>query len=120
MSRQIVQIRLNDMLNIVESVGHSSLKRSTSVLQTERKFTVSESTPRTNESGFVLVLRSDVDLIIARKSIHERKDFVAGTVIDNLIDERGRKIVLRTSLVDIPIIYTNANTTTFFIDLHRV
>src|ERR1700722_16654553 len=100
------------MLNIVESVGHSSLERSTSVLQTERKFPVGKSTPRTNESSFVLVLRSDVDLIIAGKSIHKRKDFAAGTVIDNLIDERGRKIVLGTSFVNIPIIYKNANTTT--------
>jgi hypothetical protein len=68
----------------------------------------------------MLVLRSDIDLIIAGKSIHEGKDFTTGTVIDDLVNERGWKIVLWTSFVDIPIINTNAYTTTFLINRYGV
>ena len=108
------------MLDIMKCVRHSTLERSTCVLQTERKFSVGESTPRTNKSRFVLVLRSDIDLIIAGKSIHEGKNFTAGTIIDDLVDERGWKIVLQTSFVDILIINTNAYTTTLFINRYWV
>jgi hypothetical protein len=104
------------MLNIVKGVRHSTLERRTRVLQTEGEFSVGKSTPRTNKSHFMLVLRSDIDLIIAGKSIHEGKDLTAGKVIDDLVNERGWKIVLWTSFVDIPIINKNAYTTPLFIN----
>jgi hypothetical protein len=120
MSWQIVQIMLNDMIDIVKCIRHSTLESSTCILQTEGEFPVGESTPRTNKIHFMLVLRSDIDLIIAGKSIHEGKDFTAGTVIDDLVNERGWKILLWTSFVDIPIINTNAYTTTLFINRYWV
>jgi hypothetical protein len=64
----------------------------------------------------MLVLGSYIDLIIAGKSIHEGKDFTPSTVIDDLVNERGWKIVLWTSFVNILIINANAYTTAFFID----
>jgi hypothetical protein len=108
------------MLDIVKCVRHSTLERSTCILQTKGKFPVGESTPRTNKIHFMLVLRSDIDLIIAGKSIHKGKDFTAGIVIDDLVNERGWKIVLWTSFVDILIINTNMYTTTLFINRYWV
>jgi hypothetical protein len=108
------------MLYIVKRIRHSTLKRSTYVLKTEGKFPIGESTPRTNKRSFMLVLRSDVNLIIAGESIHERKYFIAGTVIDDLVEKRGWKVVLWTGFVNIPIINTNTYTTTFLINQYRV
>jgi hypothetical protein len=108
------------MLDIVKSVRHGTLERSTYVLQNEREFPVGESTPRTNKSCFMLVLGSYIDLIIAGKSIHEGKYFTTGTVIDDLVNERGWKIVFWKSFVDFPIINANAYTTTLFINRYWV
>jgi hypothetical protein len=68
----------------------------------------------------MLVLGSDVNLIIAGETIHEREDFTSGTVINNLVDERGWKVVFWTGFVNIPIINTYTNTATFLIDRNRV
>jgi hypothetical protein len=107
------------MFYIMKRIRHSTLKRCTYVLKTEGKFPIGKSTPRTNKSTFMLVL-SDVNLIIAGESIHERKYFTAGTVIDDLVDERGWKVVLWTGFVNILIINENTYTTTFLINRYRV
>jgi hypothetical protein len=108
------------MLYIVKRIRHSTLKRSTCVLKTKGKFSIGESTPRTNKRSFMLVLRSDINLIIAGESIHERKDFNVDTVIDDLVNKRGRKVILWTGFVNIQIMNTNTYTTTFLINRYRV
>jgi hypothetical protein len=40
-----------------------------------------------------------LDLVIARKSIHEGEDFMTGTGIDDLVDEGSGEVVFGTSLV---------------------
>jgi hypothetical protein len=45
-------------------------------------------------------------LIIARELIHEREEFSSGENIHILINEWGGEIILRTSLVKVPIINT--------------
>jgi hypothetical protein len=108
-SGKIVQIWLNDVLDIMESIRHSVLKSDASVLETGREFLIGKSAPTTNKISLMLILRNNVDLIIPRETIHQREDFTSGVIVDNMIDEGGRKVVFGTRFVDIPIInaYTN-------------
>jgi hypothetical protein len=46
----------------------------------------------------MVVLGFDLNLIVSWKNIHERKDFVAYTFIDNMIDIRGWEIVFEEAL----------------------
>jgi hypothetical protein len=96
------------------------LKSCASILETERKFSIGKSTPRTNKSGFMLILGNNIDLIISRETIHEREYFTSGAVIDNLIDERGRKVVFWTSFVDIPIINAYTNGALFLVNRDKI
>jgi hypothetical protein len=108
------------MLDIMKRIRHSALKSCASVLETERKFSIGKSTPGTNKSSLMLILTNNVDLIISRETIHEREDFTVGAVIDNLIDEGGRKVVLWTSFVDIPIINAYTNCTLFLVNRDKI
>ena len=94
---------MNNVLDIMERIRHSMLKSGSNVLETEREFPIGKITPRTNKRSLMLILENNVDLIIPRETIHEREYFTASVVIDNLIDEGGRKVVFGTSFVDIPI-----------------
>ena len=76
--------------------------------------------PRTNKSSLMLILGNNVDLIILGETIHERENFTSGAVIDNLIDERGRKVVFWTSFVDIPIINTYMNGALFLVTWDKI
>jgi hypothetical protein len=104
----------------MEGIRHSTLKSGTSVLETERKFPIGKSSPRTNESGFVLILRNNIDLIISGETIHQREDFTSSAIIDNLIDEGGRKVVFRTSFVNIPIINTYVDCALFLVNQDKI
>jgi hypothetical protein len=68
----------------------------------------------------MLILGSDINLVVAEKSIHKRKDLTTGTIIYDLVDKRGQKVVFQTSFVNVPIIDTNSYTPTFLIDWYRV
>jgi hypothetical protein len=104
----------------MESIRCSALKRCTSVLETERKFPIGKITPRTNKSSIMLILGNNVDLIIPGETIHERDDFTSGTIVDNLIDEGGRKVVFGTSFVDIPIINAYMNGALFLVNRDKI
>ena len=101
-------------------IRHSTLKHRASILKTEGKFPIGKSTPRTNKSSLMLILRSNVNLIIARETIHEREDFTSDAIIDNLIDEGGRKVVFQRSFVNIPIIKTYTNSASFLVNRDRI
>jgi hypothetical protein len=62
----------------------------------------------------------DLDLVIAKKSIHEGEDFMTDTGIDDLIDEGSREVVFGTSLVEVTEVCANSNGTLFFIDRDRI
>jgi hypothetical protein len=57
------------------------------ILQAKRNIAISECTPRTDKSCFMLVLGFDMYLIISRETIHEKKDLTACAFIDNLVDK---------------------------------
>ena len=71
MSSKIIKVSLNNPLNIMKHVRHSSLKSGSNIFKTERHFLVSEGAPKTNESSLVLILRFNLDLVVARESIDE-------------------------------------------------
>jgi hypothetical protein len=104
----------------MESVRHSALKSCANVLETKRKFLIGKSTPRTNKSSLMLILGNNVDLIIPGETIHEREYFTSGAIINNLIDEGGRKVVFGTSFVDIPIINAYTNCALFLVDRDKI
>jgi hypothetical protein len=62
----------------------------------------------------------DLNLVIAIESIHKGKSFVAGAIIDNLIDERRWKVVFGTCIIKIANVYENVDSALFFVDGYRV
>ena len=62
----------------------------------------------------------DLDLVIARESVHEGESLVAGTIVDNLIDERRWEVGLGTRIVEIAEVGANTNSDLFFVDGYRV
>ena len=108
------------MFEVMKCKIHGPLESGSSVLETKRHFSIGECTPRTNECRFVLVLRFDLDLVIARETIHERKGFTTGALINDLVDEWGWIIIFWTCLVQIKEINTYMNRALFFIDWHGV
>jgi len=55
MSWEGVQIRLNDVFNIMKSIQHRSLEGSTNIFETEREIFIRKRPPWTNERSFVLI-----------------------------------------------------------------
>ena len=47
----------------------------------------------------MLICKQDFNLVISRKAIHEREDYAPRTIINDLVDEGHRVIVLGTSFV---------------------
>jgi hypothetical protein len=68
----------------------------------------------------VLILENNIDLILSRETIHQREYFTSGTIIDNLVNEGGRKVVFRTCFVNIPIINTQADCALFLVDRDKI
>jgi hypothetical protein len=52
--------------------------------------------------------------------VNQGEDFTPSIVVNDLDDERGRIIVLRTRFIDIPIIYTNTDRTLFLIHRNKI
>ena len=59
-------------------------------------------------------------MIIARESIHKGESFMAGTVVDNLIDERHWKVVFGTCMIEIAKFCANMDSALFFVNGYRV
>jgi hypothetical protein len=62
----------------------------------------------------------NLNLVIARESIHEGESFMAGAIVDNLIDERRWEVVFGTCIVEIAKIGANADRSLVFVDGYRV
>ena len=57
-----------------------------------------------------------IDLVISRKSIHEREDDTSSTFVGNLIDMQSQKIAFGTSFVQVSKIDADSNGALLFID----
>ena len=62
-----------------------------------------------------MVFFPDLDLVVSRKSIHERKRFMSGACIDDLVDERCGEAVFGTCPIEIVEVCANVDGTLFFI-----
>jgi hypothetical protein len=58
----------------------------------------------------------DLDFIIAGEPVHEGQCLVTGTIIENLVDERGWKVVFGTTMVEIVKVGVDANNALFFVN----
>jgi hypothetical protein len=77
---------------------------------------IRKGTLRSSKSGFVLICWVDLNLIIAREPIHKGKCFMAGTIIDYLINERGWEVVFGTSVFEIMKVCADVNGSLFFVN----
>jgi hypothetical protein len=68
----------------------------------------------------VLVCGTDIDLIISRETIHQREDFTSVTIVDDMVDEGGRKVFFRTCFVNIPIIKAHTDCALFLVDQDKI
>jgi hypothetical protein len=119
-SGEVIQVSEDDCSQIMKDVCHRVLEGCAGVFEAEGHDTVCKRAPRGNECSFVLIGRVNLNLVIARESVHERKSLVAGTVIDNLIDERRWEVVFGTCIINIEKVGANANGALFFVDGYRV
>jgi hypothetical protein len=104
----------------MKDVCHGLLESCASIFEAEGHDTICKRTPRGDECGFLLIGWVNLNLVIARESIHEGESLVAGTIIDDLIDEGCWKVFLGTSIVDIAKVGADANRALFFVDGYRV
>jgi len=108
------------VFEVVEGKQHGQLKSGSIILKAKKHFHVCECTPRTNKCYFMLVLGLDLNLVVPEKTIHKRKDFTTRTLIDNLVNEWGWKIIFRASFVQITKVHTHTYCTLIFVDRNRV
>ena len=108
------------MDEVAETVCHSTLEGGSSVLQAKGHDSVRECAPWGCECSLVMILFLDLNLVISGKSIHEGKDLMSGTCIDNLIDEGCSKVVFGTLPIEIVEVCTNVDGTLFFIHRNRI
>jgi hypothetical protein len=81
---------------------------------------ICKSTPWGNECSFILIGWVDLNLVVARESIHKGESLVAGTVVDNLINERRWKVVFWTCVIEIAKFGANVDSALFFVDGYRI
>ena len=55
----------------METIIHGPLKSGAGVFEAERHDPVSKSSPRTNERGFELIGRTDINLVVSGETIHK-------------------------------------------------
>lgn len=114
MSQKIIQIHLNNVTDVMRSVGHFSLESGISIFQAERELFISKSTSSVDEDSFVWIHRQNIDLVVTRKSINKRKYLTPSIIVDKLVNEGSRIVIFRTCAIDVMIINTNPNSSLLF------
>ena len=104
----------------MKRICHGPLECGSNVLQTKGNYSTFKCAPRGCKSSLVTILFLDLNLVISRKSIHEGKDFMSGTCIDNLIDEQCGEIVFGTCPIEVAKVCANADGTLFLIYGNRI
>ena len=119
-SGKIVKISFHNSSDIMESIRHSPLEGSSSIVEAERHFPIGEGAPRADEGYLVLIFGLDLDLVISRESIRKRENFISRTIIQYLINERRGIIFFRTCFVQILKISANSNFAILLVDRNWV
>ena len=120
MRRKIIQVRLNDVLNVVECIRHHSLKCGPNILKAKRELFICKSPPWTDKGGLILISRCNSYLVITRKTIHKGKDLTPSTFIDDLIYKRGGIIILWIGMIKVTVINTDSNGALFLSHRHDI
>ena len=63
---------------------------------------------------------SNVNLVVARESVHKGKYLTLDTFINDMIDKQIGVIVLRISSIDISVINTNPNGPLLLIEMNNI
>jgi hypothetical protein len=115
-SSEVVQVSENDARKIMENIIHGPLKRRADIFESKMHDTIIKSTPWGSKSSFILIYWMDLDFIVAGEPIHEGQCLMVKAVINNLVDERGGKVVFGTSMVEIMKVSADANSALFFVN----
>jgi hypothetical protein len=83
----------------MKDVCHGSLESCAGIFEAEGHDTVCKCTPGGYECGFVLIGWVNLDLVVAREVVHKGESFMAGAIIDNLIDERRWEVSFGQALL---------------------
>jgi hypothetical protein len=70
-SGEFVQVCKDDMSHIMKNVCHGTLKSGSSVLEAKRHDMICKGNPRGSECVFLLIDWVDLNLVVARETIHE-------------------------------------------------
>ena len=100
----------------MEVVRHGPLKSGSNLFKAEWHDLIRKCAPRGDEGSLVLVFFPDLNLVVPRKTIHERKYFMSGTSVNDLVNERSGEIVLGTCQIEITKVNTDTNGTHFFVN----
>jgi hypothetical protein len=119
-SSEVIQIDKDAVRNIMENVGHGPLECSTYVLESKRHEVIGKGTPQGSKSSFILICWMDLDFIVAGEPIHKGQFLMVSTIIDNLVDERGWKVVFGTSMVEIAKVSENVSSSLFLVNKDKV
>jgi hypothetical protein len=80
----------------MKNVCHGPLESGTNILEAKWHDMIRKGAPRGSECDFVLIDRVNLDLVVARETIHEGQSLVTCAIIDNLVDEGHWKVVFGT------------------------
>ena len=83
-------------IEVAETVCHGALESGSNNFQAKGNDLVHKCAPWGCECRFIMVFFLDLDLVISGKSIHEGKDLMSNTCINNLIDEGCWEVVFGT------------------------
>jgi hypothetical protein len=86
------------------------------VLEAKRHDTIRKSAPGGSECGFVLIGWVNLNLVVARETIHEGQSLVTGAIIDNLVDKGHWKVVFGTGMIEIAKVCTDTDSALFFVN----
>ena len=95
-SREVIQVDQDDMDKVMEAVRHGQLKSGSNIFKVKWHESICKCSPRGGEGSLVLVFSPDLNLLILRKTIYERKGFMFGTDVNDLVNERSGEIILGT------------------------
>jgi hypothetical protein len=93
LSCEVIQACENDMRQRMKHVDHGPLKSGADILEAKWHDTICKGAPRGSECSFVLIGWMNLDLVVARETVHEGKSLTTHAIIDNLVDEGCWKIV---------------------------
>ena len=106
----------SDMDKVMEAEFHGSLKSGSTIFKSKWHNSICKRAPRVCESSLVLVLFPNLNLVITKKNIHERKDFMVGTRINDLVNKWSGEVVFGTFQIQVVEISTYMDGTLFFIN----